>query len=288
MPDAKHHAMRLQPHALHASGPNFGKRSQKQPAAGEQLSLFPDLVQQDTFEKQKQQKRAAWKNRVRSWLIPPSIGKGIRGILVSLAMIGGTFKLATYTPSDGPLPTLHSIQSTAPDLIPGLRLNTTLKLSNQDHVQAQDYWQGLQPTLAIVKAVAPEIYQWVQDQHTTGLIVYEAKPHGEKIANDADSETIAGYHINHKTLHLERGFWTLSDGDKATVLIHEYRHSRQSTYKGAREGMIQFLQGDPQRYESLIEDEAYQYQLEAYRALGLRPSEFVVQYLKSRHLYHLQ
>ncbi len=268
----QHHRLSPTSHPLPSFAPTFGQDNQKQ------LSL----------DQQKQQKKAAWKKLVISWLVPPSIGKGIRGILVSLAMIGGTFKLATYTPSDGPLPTLHSIQSTAPELIPGLRLNTTRKLSNQDNVSAQDYWQGLQPTLSIVKAVAPEIHQWVQDQHSTGRIIYETKLSGKKIDADADSETIAGYQNRNKTLHLEKAFWSLSDGDKATVLIHEYRHSRQSTYKGAREGMIQFLQGDPQRYESLIEDEAYQYQLEAYRALGLRPSEFVIQYLKGRHLYHLQ
>lgn len=203
----------------------------------------------------------------------------VRGFFfMTLALIGGGHVYDSVI-GDGPMPKLNVIKRTAPSVAAKIYENNTASLAFREATPEQ-YWQALQPTLEILDAVAPEIGNWVRDRHQAGKILY-AMP------GNAPDDAIAGYQPMTRQLFLSNTFWRFSNGEKASTLAHEFRHSQQNIPKSIAVRMTQLITGDLLKYPSRIEDEAYMYQLEFYRAVGMNPSDIRF-YLDDRDLYHIR
>lgn len=132
-------------------------------------------------------------------------------------------------------------------------------------------WHALQPTLQLLEAANPDIAAWLSDLHARNRIV-----HGFRLPIDhpAYEGSLAFQSPVIPYLMLSPGFYAEPDIDKAAILAHEFRHSRQNFAKVVGERAWQgftlkvFFKPDDTR----LEDEAYLYQSDFYKAYGLRPS----------------
>jgi hypothetical protein len=194
-----------------------------------------------------------------------------------LATIGGGFAYNAVV-GDGPLPPMKQMDGN--DAAWRQRLNARLPYTQQFGAPSDEqHWTNLQPALAIVDEVSPEIGQWVRQQRDSGKLSFS-------IPDRTLEEALAAYDPLNKSLHIAPAFWQLRIGDQAAVLVHEFRHSRQNMPKSVAIRLTQLITGDILHYPSQIEDEAYDYQLDFYRAIGLRPDEIEF-YLTERNLNHI-
>jgi hypothetical protein len=178
---------------------------------------------------------------------------------------------------DGALPTLRRLP--AHQNLAAYQ-NTT---PHMDTVRTpDDHWRALQPTLRLLRAVSPEIHEWVISVHAEKRLAYTLLPIHLAMS---DGQVLAAYDKNDETLRIGTAFWQHRDGDKAAFLIHEYRHYRQNRAKVIGVLLAKLLSGRFTQYPSALEDEAFLYQHEAYQALGL-PSRTIEEYLEVRDLVH--
>jgi hypothetical protein len=185
-------------------------------------------------------------------------------ILVILAVLGACAVLDKFI-GDGPLPQF----ATAVHL--GGILNVT-KPAEDPPPDRRDYEAALQPAIGILRATAPDIAQWVTRHRDSGSIVYEFALPVEHARSTTG--TLAFLLPAVDMLVLTRDFWEQTDVDKAGILVHEYRHSRQNLTRKIVERGSQVLSlqifHDPEA--TTLEDEAYLYQLSFYHALGQEPA----------------
>ncbi len=199
---------------------------------------------------------------------------------------------------DGKLPAFNNI---ATQYAKEIHQNTTTKfiqdkIASEQPISDEEIWQHMQPTLKLLKALSPEIAQWVEDLHQAGKIRY-TKEHPE--GNSCGFDHISG------ELHLHKVFFTLDkDGEKAAELAHEYRHARQNKWKvvshfispqhlynywgeKAAKKIGKKVSTEQWIYGSRIEDEAHLYEKQACQAMGISSSG-VDLYLTGRGLFQYQ
>ncbi len=142
--------------------------------------------------------------------------------------------------------------------------------SRADALDGDLYWEGLQGTVRLLELANPEIAGWLIDLHDRKRIVYNFRI---PLDHPAYAGTLAFQSPVVPYLLLAPGFWEESDLDKAAILVHEYRHTRQNFAKTMAERGWQLLTlkvlyaPDDNR----LEDEAYLYQYGFYRAFGMKP-----------------
>lgn len=184
-----------------------------------------------------------------------------------------------------------------PDVVPGFRpvdtgrARTLILMSGNltrgfgaraDELDGDLYWEGLQGTVRLLELANPDVARWLLERHDRKRIVYNFRI---PMDHPAYAGTLAFQSPVVPYLLLAPGFWEESDLDKAAVLVHEYRHSRQNFAKTMAERGWQLLTlkvlyaPDDNR----LEDEAYLYQYGFYRAFGMNPG-WLEYLLKQRDL----
>lgn len=206
-------------------------------------------------------------------------------IFVLLAAAVGVASMLNEAKGDPPLPAFRSLHQTAPHLMPHLHRNPTAGWSARSQVlNPTGYWAGLQSSLAILRAINPSIALWLEDMHAHQRIRYRLLPLQKHVFG---GQTYLSADPNQQVLRIGNAFWELPDWEKAAFLAHEYRHFRQNRAKMLASILSQLLSGQFRTYGSLLEDEAFLYQAEAYRAMGM-PMVSVTPYLQRRNLLHFQ
>jgi hypothetical protein len=130
----------------------------------------------------------------------------------------------------------------------------------------QDYQASLQTVFRILRTVNPPIAYWLKRQTVQYQFVFP-------IDHPQYKETKALHIPFINMLLLGPGFWKETDLDKAAIIVHEYRHSRQNFAKTIGERTSQFLSGQAflNPDATRLEDEAYLYQAAFYQAVGAEP-----------------
>jgi len=111
--------------------------------------------------------------------------------------------------------------------------------------EEEECWDELQPTLQILDKVCPEVSEWVRDRYVNGKIVWEKE----------NSGTYAKYDYINKQLTFNRISFMENDGIKASILAHEFRHSRQRFTKFYRSVIACMICREPRTV--LVENDAY-------------------------------
>lgn len=118
-----------------------------------------------------------------------------------------------------------------------------------------ELWEDLQKALELLDLTCPEASDWVRDQHNNGNIIYDWEY----------DYTMARFDFLSRKLTLTSGFYQLREGEKATTLAHEYRHSIQNRTKFIKRIIFQLLTGKTHEY--VVEDDADLFESRLYIAL---------------------
>lgn len=155
---------------------------------------------------------------------------------------------------DGPLPTF----------IPGKYKIQTTPITQPK--STKDYQTALQPVFQILRGTNPQIAFWLKQQTIQYQFVFP-------IDHPQYKETKALHVPFVNMLILGPSFWKETELDKAAIIAHEYRHSRQNFAKviGERTSQLLSLQTFINPDATRLEDEAYLYQAAFYKAVGTEP-----------------
>jgi hypothetical protein len=172
-------------------------------------------------------------------------------ILTIMTMAGACSFWQFYAPDVVP-PVI--VQSSMPAEL--VHRNTTQDVYlNFNNYNEDQRWESLQPTLLLLRSVCPEAEEWARQKHAEGMVFYSKKGTGY----------YAAYSAFFKYLVLNEAMFEVSDGCKASILAHEFRHSRQSLSKFILAGLWLMVSGRlPIEY---YEDEAEGYQQKVWCAL---------------------
>ena len=174
-----------------------------------------------------------------------------------MTITGAASLYGIYAPDDVP-----EVKAIAFDIVDFYR-NTTEALSDNFRNSTDDHrWQYLQPTLRLLKDVCPEAEAWVRQKHKDGLLFY----------TEGNTDHIAAYSPFLKHLIFNESMFRMGDGQKASILAHEFRHSRQSYSKFVIAGIWLLVSGD-------LPTELYEREAEAYQ-------QKVLFALRGVHIYH--
>ncbi len=126
---------------------------------------------------------------------------------------------------------------------------------------AEVRWKGLSPALAILDKVNPAVATWVREKHKSGLVVFggECGEASDPMVASAKYDRFRGRIVVKRELFCE------NDGTIATVLCHEYRHSRQNLGKVCQYALSFLFVRDGDL--SIIENDAVIYEQEAHSAI---------------------
>ncbi|WP_303673353.1 hypothetical protein [Vampirovibrio chlorellavorus] len=166
---------------------------------------------------------------------------------------------------DGTLPGLNDLSGIR-EIRSAARQNSSRSLKGPAH------WQSLSGGRSLLLALSPSLADWLYQLHHQRKIVYAAPAHWQS-AYGQSSETplLAAYEPWSGKLYIGADFWTLSDGEKAAILAHEYRHARQNWPKVISHRLAQWLMHGQLQYHTPLEREAFDYERQARAALGLSP-----------------
>ena len=106
-------------------------------------------------------------------------------------------------------------------------------------------WVALQPALQILDDICPQASKWAREQHESGKLVW---------LNQSE-DSYAKYSHIHRNLMINVDLFTLTNGERACTIAHEFRHSRQNLSKSLKTSASLLLTGN--RNEAIIEDDAY-------------------------------
>jgi hypothetical protein len=192
--------------------------------------------------------------------------------LVTVLVVIGLGRVYDLAVGDGAIPAFTTRELTPLERERLVFQNTTAPLAQSNPARpSAEYWRGLQPTLALLRSVNPSVAEWVMGLYREGRIVFDLSL---PVDHPAYQNTLAFQSPVVPYLMLAPGYWQQSDLEKAAILVHEYRHHRQSFPKLLSERMAQVLSlqvlFNPDA--TLLEEEAYRYQGEFYRALGYKRS----------------
>jgi hypothetical protein len=154
---------------------------------------------------------------------------------------------------DGPLPAFT-------DLLAPCGINPTRVSSSHCFrlgTSAEARWAGLAPALAILDRVNPDVAAWVRDEKQGDNLVFTDSYQCE---ND-QFPPLAKYDHFRGTLTVNRGIFAENDGTAASLLCHEYRHSRQSLPKVVLHALSFLIR--PGGDSSIVENDAMLYERDA-------------------------
>ena len=114
----------------------------------------------------------------------------------------------------------------------------------------EEWWQSLKSTLVILDKVAPHVSDWVRKQKSEGRIVFESEL----------NQTYARYDYIDNTLIINYFTMMETDGRKASILAHEWRHSRQNWCKWIKSLVSCIILSN--KNENILETDAYLYEAE--------------------------
>ena len=112
----------------------------------------------------------------------------------------------------------------------------------------EEWWDSLENTLVVLDKVAPHVAEWVREQHKAGRIIFEREETGTYARYDYFDDLLI---INYHTM-------TEVDGRKASVLAHEWRHSKQNFGKWFKSIVAAMILGE--KKEEILENDAYLYE----------------------------
>jgi len=201
------------------------------------------------------------------------IAWGMRRVInvatLMLIIIGlGTVWNATI--GDGSLPQLTALTHLSPKQAQLAQHSTTANLPIT--TIRSSYWEALSSSRSLLLSLSPQLAQWLLNLHLRQHIKIQ-DPDDIHQTYHVSSETplLAAYRFNEDTLYLGEAFWKLSDGQKVTVIAHEYRHSRQNFGKRLSVQLAQWMGLGQLQAISPLEDEARDYERQAANALGINP-----------------
>lgn len=200
----------------------------------------------------------------------------LRIAICFLSLIGLVVCIGAFTGNETVQP-FRSLQSFRPELLSSR--NQILTSNTMDQYSARDHWEALHHAQALLWAINPDISSWLISLQKRNRIIWTTR------STLFNWPVIASYDWRSDDLYFGPGFWQLSEGDKAAVIAHEYFHYRQNKIWMIGDTLLETITGKLSEYGSKTEDEAYLYQLFAYRAMGMPPGETVKQYFAQRKLY---
>lgn len=158
---------------------------------------------------------------------------------------------------DGPIPHFQTMAPTA-GLDP-LRVSAAhcIRAGTKEETRRA----ALEPALAILDEVQPNVADWVRDRERRGKLRFTDSL---KIGKER-AQHLAKYDAFAHRLTVGRGIFAENDGTIATILCHEYRHARQRLPKTIVYA-LSFLwtrQGDP----AIVENDALLFEQEAQLAV---------------------
>ena len=204
-------------------------------------------------------------------------------LLILIVFVVAGCEIISTQVGDGDLPWLRTVGKSDPSINSLLGENRTEGFSKRmNEIDDALFWEGLQPSLKLLDATAPEMARWVVELHDKKRIVYNFDL---PFDHPAYERTVAFQTPLFSTLLLAPGFYDEPDLDKAAILAHEYRHYRQNFPKTMAERGKQLLTlklfTDPD--SNRLEDEAYLYQASFYEAYGEIPL-WLQGVLEAKHL----
>lgn len=124
--------------------------------------------------------------------------------------------------------------------------NTT---KNKNVEGKHDLWLELQPTLKILDHVCPEAANWFRVKYATGKVVL-----------NKESKNYASYNCVTDKVKINKLLLNEVDGVKASIIAHEFRHSRQNWSKYVKSFLSQLIFN---KYEPrILETDAYLFEKE--------------------------
>ncbi len=110
-------------------------------------------------------------------------------------------------------------------------------------------------SVRLLDKVCPSASQWFTDQLNSGKVVFSG----------SDYEYYAHFDFVSRKLYITDNFYKLSEGHKAAIIAHEYRHSLQNLAKFIKRAIFIVISGEP--HEGVVENEAYLFELRILKAL---------------------
>lgn len=170
---------------------------------------------------------------------------------------------------DGPLPPINNLSAVS-EFRALSQVNSTLDVPPA--LTSTEGWQALSQSRALLAAISPEIEEWLDDLKRKDKITYGKAPTTLSLYKKQEGTPIfAAYEPLGGKLYIGTDFWDLSNGEKAVILAHEYRHARQNWPKLISIRLTQGLWGGQLNDQSRLENEAFDYERQARAALGLSP-----------------
>jgi len=136
-----------------------------------------------------------------------------------------------------------------------LAQNNTTKYFKGIRLTEKDAWRELQTTFKILRAINPEAEKWIRDCYASGRFHVDM----------SDNGMYASFDCIDRSVKLRSSFFKLNDGEKACVLSHEWRHSKQNPYKFAK--LILSFMITRKLNTDIVENDAYLYEMESYNSL---------------------
>ena len=161
--------------------------------------------------------------------------------------------VAVFFPDDVPEVRFVSFKS-----IEVAHFNNTAKIDAL--TEEADIWNHLQPSLSILKEACPEAEAWVRNRHQEGKYGYTWGRTGY----------YAAFHPILRVLIINESLLRCSDGEKAAILAHEFRHSRQNIAKHVVTVITMILARDLQEHFEIVEYEAERFEEEVRKVVFWR------------------
>lgn len=164
---------------------------------------------------------------------------------------------------DGKLPALNDV-SGSPEVLSAARYNSTLTIKGPAN------WENLSGGRRLLLLLSPQLAEWLYQLNNRQKIIYETRGNWRSAyGKTSQTPLLAAYEPWSGKLYIGSAFWKLPDGEKAAVLAHEYRHSRQNWPKVLSHRLVQWITHGQLQYESSLENEAFDYERQARAAFGL-------------------
>lgn len=123
------------------------------------------------------------------------------------------------------------------------------------HPSPEAFWSDLQSALTILDDVCPEASAWVRAKHDLGQLKWETDFTG----------CYARYNYFDKVLTVNHCLYFETNGKRATILAHEYRHSLQNGSKVVKQVMTILITGNLK--EQIVESDAMLFENKVYLAI---------------------
>lgn len=195
------------------------------------------------MEQNKESSQKKWRGVVKELVL--FITTFIKVICITLISLLGSASLYDIIHGDGYIPD--------PIYIPvQFRERTIAQYNSSSHIRIssspEECWEGLDAAFIILDKTAPHVSDWVRNQMKEGRVVFEKE----------NTWTYARYNALTDTLVINYATMVQTDGVKASILAHEWRHSRQNWGKWIKSAIACTILG--KRVDSILENDARLYE----------------------------